>query len=195
MAVKLPKDFYLQTDVVSVAQQLIGKVLCTNVNGNTCKVLINETEAYAGAQDKASHAYGNRYTARTKTMFAEGGVSYVYLCYGIHHLLNVVTNQEGTPHAVLLRGCIPLEGQDQILKRRNLQKMANCCNGPGKLSQAMGIDLSHNHVSLLGNTLWIEDHQQEVPTEAIEIGPRIGVDYAEEDASLPYRFLWSQAKN
>lgn len=189
-SVKLPREFYLQADVVALARQLIGKVLYTQIDGIATAGIITETEAYAGATDKASHAYGERRTKRTETMYAQGGTGYVYLCYGIHHLFNVVTNVEGIPHAVLVRGVKPLEGIDFMRERRNFPKNEKLmAAGPGTVSQALGIKTIHDKTNLLSNTIWIEDHSIIVPDYKINITPRIGVDYAGEDAKLPYRFL------
>ncbi len=187
---KLPADFYAREDVVLISKELIGKVLCTNVNGCITKGIITETEAYAGISDKASHAFGNKRTARTEIMFGPPGRSYVYLCYGVHSLFNVVTNHENVPHAVLIRGIYPVAGVQRIKSRRKInQPMHKIADGPGKLSKAMGIDFKrHNNLDLQGNQVWIEDHLQQISAEEIEIGPRIGIDYAEEDTLLPYRF-------
>ena len=105
---KLKKDFYLQEDVMAISKQLLGKYLFTNINNRVTAGIITETEAYAGITDKASHAYNNRRTKRTEVMFAAGGVCYVYLCYGIHHLFNIVTNQKDVPHAILIRAITPM---------------------------------------------------------------------------------------
>ncbi len=188
MPSKLTKDFYLQTDVVSVAKQLLGKSLFTKIEGKTCKAIITETEAYNGIIDKASHAYGNRNTPRTSTMYLEGGVAYIYLCYGIHHLFNVVTHLEGVPHAVLIRAIEPIKGMEHMLQRRNRTKVDRILSsGPGKLSKAIGINTSYNGEHLTGNKIWIEDATP-IPKKNIIITTRIGVDYAAEDALLPYRF-------
>src|SRR5688572_7863163 len=100
---KLKRDFYTREDVVLVAKELLGKVLCTKWNGKTTSGIITETEAYEGITDRASHAYRGRRTERTEIMYSEGGTAYVYLCYGMHHLFNVVTNKKDIPHAVLIR--------------------------------------------------------------------------------------------
>lgn len=190
---KLSRDFYLQDDVVALARTLIGKVLFTYIDGRLTAGIITETEAYAGVVDKASHAYGGRRTNRTETMYAQGGTGYVYLCYGIHHLFNVVTNVEGTPHAVLIRGVKPLKGIDIIRERRKFPKNDKLLSaGPGTVSQALGILTKHDRTDLLGNTIWIEDHSIVVPNDKVKITPRIGVDYAGEDAKLPYRFFVSE---
>lgn len=148
---KLKRDFYTREDVVQIAQELLGKILFTNINGKITAGIITETEAYAGASDRASHAYNNRRTARTEAMYAVGGATYVYLCYGMHHLFNVVTNKINTPHAVLIRGIKPYEGIETILKRRSKKNISdNVCNGPGKVSQGLGIKVSHTRGDLLG---------------------------------------------
>ncbi|MFY0674999.1 MAG: DNA-3-methyladenine glycosylase [Bacteroidia bacterium] len=190
MGHKLPESYYLQADVVAIAKDLIGKRICTQINGIYTSGLISETEAYAGETDKASHAYGGRYTVRTKPMFAQGGIAYVYLCYGIHHLFNVVTNHDGIPHAVLIRAIKPEKGVEYMLERRNFRSQKGLADGPGKTSKALGISTHHNGLSLLENEIWIEDMGIEIPDSQIQIGPRIGIDYAEEDKDLPYRFLW-----
>ncbi len=186
---KLAPDYYLRDDVVEVARDLLGKVLCSNVDGDTTKALITETEAYAGVSDKASHAYGDRRTKRTAPMYASGGRAYVYLCYGIHHLFNVVVGDVDEPLAVLVRACEPLEGIEVMRRRRG--KSADdklILGGPGTLTQALGIRTEMTGTSLFGNLLWIEDHGRDVPDERILTGPRVGIDYAEEDAERPYRF-------
>jgi DNA-3-methyladenine glycosylase len=188
---KLKSDFYLQSDVVELSRQLLGKVLCSRVNDQLTAGIICETEAYAGVEDKASHAYGNRRTRRTETMYMAGGVAYIYLCYGIHHLFNVVTNQEGIPHAVLIRGIIPLEGKELILQRRNASpNHKNIGIGPGKVSQALGLTTAMDQSDLCGDEIWIEERGIIVESEKIISSPRVGVDYAEEDALLPYRFQY-----
>lgn len=193
---KLPVSFYDRADVVLIAQELIGKVLCSNVDGIITKGVITETEAYAGAVDKASHAYGGRRTDRTEIMFGKPGRSYVYLCYGVHSLFNVVTNKQDIPHAVLVRGIHPIEGIDSILSRRKTNEpLHRIADGPGKLTKALGIEFrQHNNLELDGDSVWIEDHSTEVNPSEIQVGPRIGIDYAEEDALLPYRFLLKDPK-
>lgn len=189
----LQDDFYLREDVLAISRELLGKVLITEIGGKRTSGIITETEAYAGVTDKASHAYGNRRTKRTETMYAEGGVAYVYLCYGIHHLFNVVTNKKDTPHAVLIRAVKPLEGEKKILSRRKRPGMtSDLCKGPGKVCQALGINLKHDQTPLNGKTIRIEERNIRVNENAIISTPRIGVDYAEEDAQLPYRFVWDK---
>jgi DNA-3-methyladenine glycosylase len=184
----LNNDWYQRKDVVQLSKELLGKVLCTNVNGEFTSGIIVETEAYAGITDKASHAYGGRRTPRTEVMYAQGGTAYVYLCYGIHKLFNIVTNQKDVPHAVLIRGIEPLDGREIIFQRRNVKSEKNIGIGPGKVSQALGIDMQHNKYDLQSSALWVEDRGIKIPDKAILSGPRIGIDYAGEDAKLPYRF-------
>lgn len=189
---KLSADFYLQKDVVAIAKKLIGKVLVTNSNNQLTSGIITETEAYEGVIDKASHAYNNLRTARTETMYNKGGYSYVYLCYGIHYLFNVVTNSKDIPHAVLIRGVQPLEGLKIMNERRNLP-ITSCIlknyQGPGKVSQALGITKAHNNISLLENQIWIEDRGIKIEPKKIKATPRIGVAYAQDHALWPYRFV------
>ena len=187
---KLPLSFYKQDDVLQIAQDLLGKYLMTNINdeGVTGGIIV-ETEAYMGAIDKASHAFGNRKTERTRIMFAEGGIAYVYMIYGFHYLFNVVTNEGEVPHAVLVRAIEPTDGIDLMLKRRNLETVEKKLTaGPGVLSKALGITKAENGLSLLDDTIWIEDRGQRVRKNDIIAGPRVGVAYAAEDALLPYRY-------
>ena len=186
---KLPLDFYLRNDVVDVARDLLGKVLCSHVDGGISKAVITETEAYAGISDKASHAYGDRRTNRTEPMYAQGGRAYVYLCYGIHHLFNVVVGDVDEPLAVLVRACDPIEGIGLMRRRRGKSDGDDLIlGGPGTLTQALGIRTDMTGTSLLDDLLWIEDHGRDVPEEHVVVGPRVGIDYAEEDAQRPYRF-------
>jgi DNA-3-methyladenine glycosylase len=187
---KLRSTYYQQEDVVKLASDLLGKVLVTKLNGKITSGIITETEAYNGIFDKASHAFGGKRTTRTETMYANGGISYVYLCYGIHHLFNIVTGKKDVPHAVLIRAIQPNKGVDLILQRRNAQKLSpNLCVGPGKVSSALNISTKQNAISLSGNSIWLEDDNININPSQIWVGPRIGVDYAGEDAKLPYRFL------
>lgn len=186
---KLPLSYYRQTDVLKISQDLLGKVLVTNIDGIRTEGTIVETEAYAGVNDKASHAYGDRKTNRTATMYEAGGMAYVYLCYGIHHLFNVVIHEAGVPQAVLIRGIIPYSGADKMLSRKKrVQKPLQLGIGPGNVSKALGIHTRHDRTDLTGNLIWIEDRDIQIASQHVRTGPRIGVDYAGEDAMLPYRF-------
>jgi len=185
----LPQEFYCREDVLQVSRELLGKVLCTAVGGEHTKLVITETEAYAGITNKASHAFGGKRTKRTEPMFGPGGLAYVYLCYGIHHLFNVVTNVEGVPHAVLIRAGDPLEGLDIMLGRRQRPVFdKRLLGGPGSLAKALGVTTELSGRTLQGDDIWIEDHGISVAPRTIDASPRVGVDYAGEDALLPYRF-------
>ncbi|MBP8823088.1 MAG: DNA-3-methyladenine glycosylase [Flavobacteriales bacterium] len=183
---KLPRSFYDRADVVRIARELLGMVLATKFHGRTTAGIITETEAYNGATDRASHAHGGKVTPRNRIMYGGPGHAYVYLCYGIHHLFNVVTNGPGVAHAVLIRAIHPLEGKDLMLRRRKTKLLST--SGPGMLTQALGIRTRHNGTDLLNGPIWLEDRGYIIPAHAIITGPRIGVDYAGADALLPYRF-------
>jgi len=186
---KLPESFYLSNNVVEIARNLLGKYLFTCIDGVITGGYIVETEAYNGVVDKASHAYGNRLTPRTQTMFAQGGVAYVYLCYGIHEMLNVVTSVEGQPHAVLIRAVNPTVGLEEMLYRRNMAVVKpNITAGPGSVGRALGISRKLNGISFQSDQLWIEDQGLTFANDQVAAVPRIGVAYAAEDALLPYRF-------
>ncbi len=193
MRKQLPKSFYADKDVVKLAKKLLGLRLCTVIDGKYTSGIITETEAYAGVNDKASHAYGGRLTERTKIMFDEPGTAYVYLCYGIHHLFNIVTNKKGIPHAILIRAIKPDEGIEYMMERRKKLKVDKTFSGgPGTVSQALGIKTKHSGISLLeskaAEKIWVEETGIKIPGKEIVAGRRIGVDYAGEDAKLPYRF-------
>lgn len=187
---KLPLDFYTRSNVLQIARELLGKLLVTNLNGEITSGRIVEVEAYNGIVDKASHAFNSRRTKRTEIMYAEGGVAYVYLCYGIHHLFNVVTGKKDDPHAILIRALEPVSGIDKMLKRTGkIKQDTSLTRGPGNLSRALGISTIQNGVKLTGNTIFITADGISYPKKEIGVSPRIGVDYAREDALLPYRFF------
>ncbi len=187
---KLPLSFYTQKNVCTIARSLIGKVLVTSFDRKITAGRIVETEAYNGITDKASHAWNGRRTKRTEIMYASGGVAYVYLCYGIHHLFNVVTHEADTPHAVLIRAIEPLVGMANMLARTGKSIMHHSItSGPGNVSKAMGIDKIHTGISLVGNEIYIIDEVTIIKSSQIVATPRIGVAYAGEDALLPYRFI------
>ena len=185
---KLNEDFYQRANVVKIARELLGKALLTNIDGVITGGIIVETEAYSW-KERGCHAYGQRKTARNAIMFGPGGFSYVYLCYGIHYLFNVVTNEPETPEAVLVRALEPLTGLGEMKARRGLlQNDFHLTSGPGKLTKALGIDRSFNGKSLLDDEIWIEDPGTKVAANKIVVSERIGIDYAGEDARLPWRF-------
>ncbi len=186
---KLPESYYHNPDVVALSRDLIGKYLFTNIDGDLTGGYIVETEAYAGVNDKAAHSYGGRLTPRTQTMYMQGGVSYVYLCYGIHEMFNVVVSEEGHPHAILIRAIQPADGLDVMMLRRNMETVKpNITKGPGSVAKALGISRKINAVSLQSDVIWIEDRGLTISDEEVAAGPRIGVGYAGNDALLPYRF-------
>ncbi|HYO20973.1 MAG TPA: DNA-3-methyladenine glycosylase [Flavisolibacter sp.] len=185
---KLPLQFYLREDVLAIAKELLGKVLVTNWNGEYTSGRIVETEAYAGELDKASHASKGR-TERTEVMFGSGGKAYVYLCYGVHQMFNIVTSKEGEPHAVLIRAIEPIEGKELMLQRAGKKKWdETITSGPGRVGKTLGFHTSQCGLSLVGNELYIADDGFEVKEEDIVSSPRIGVDYAGEHAEWHYRF-------
>jgi len=187
---KLPRSYYENQNVLFLAQDLLGKVLFTEIDGRITSGIIVETEAYFGIQDKASHAYGGRRTDRTEILYSSGGISYVYLCYGIHHLFNIVTSVKDEPHAVLIRAVEPSTGKDIMEFRRNMPaSKAAISSGPGSAAKALGIDRSFNKKDLTAHEIWIEDHGILYTTDEIAVTTRIGVDYAQEDALLPWRFF------
>ena len=186
---KLPFVFYQQQDVNLIARQLLGKHLYTEIDGVLTGGMIVETEAYKGVIDKASHAYGGRFTNRTQVMYATGGVAYVYLCYGIHYLFNVVTAAQGVPHAVLIRGIEPVVGLDVMLERRKMATLKSSISaGPGALSMALGINKVFNGADLLGDQVWIADAGISFADDAVAAVPRVGVAYADDHALLPWRY-------
>jgi len=183
---RISRSFYLRDDVILIAKELLGKVLVTSFAGHRTAGIITETEAYAGVDDRASHAFGGRRTSRNEMMYARGGMAYIYLCYGIHHLFNVVTNKKDVPHAVLIRGTHPIAGMDVMKERRGGTTLTT--KGPGTLTQAFGIRTVHSGYDLTRGPITLED--QDLPVQEVDIipGPRIGVAYAGADALLPYRF-------
>jgi DNA-3-methyladenine glycosylase len=185
---KLPQSFYLRSDVVKIAKELLGKVLVTNWENQYTSGRIVETEAYAGELDKASHAFKGK-TARTSVMFEEGGTAYVYLCYGIHEMFNIVTNKAGVPHAILIRAIEPMKGIDIMLGRTGKKKIdETLTRGPGNVGKAFGFHRSQCGVSLQSNELYVADDGYKPDKKLIVASPRIGVAYAGEHALFDYRF-------
>jgi DNA-3-methyladenine glycosylase len=186
---KLPLSYYHHDDVVALSRDLLGKYLFTCIDGLVTGGIIVETEAYNGIIDKASHAFGNRQTPRTQTMFLNGGIAYVYLCYGIHEMFNIVTSGEGQPHAILIRAIQPTDGIEIMMQRRNqYAAKPNITSGPGSVAKALGISRKINAFSLQSDIIWLEDRGLIFPDESIASVPRVGVSYAGNDALLPYRF-------
>lgn len=183
---KLTQNFYCRHDVNLIARELLGKIIYTNIGGELTAGKIIETEAYSYSE-KACHAYSHRHTTRTSIMFGAGGHAYVYLCYGIHELFNIVTNHQDTPEAVLIRAVEPVEGWEHMRKRRGTSDLM-LTSGPGKLTQALGIDRNLNGINLWGDKIWLEDNGNQLKAEDVVQTTRIGVDYAKEDALLPWRY-------
>jgi len=184
---KLEPSFYHRKKVTTIARDLLGKALITKVKGQVSSGIIVETEAYSW-KERGCHAYNGRKTLRNEVMFDAGGKAYVYLCYGIHHLFNVVTNREGIAEAVLVRAVEPLEGIELMMKRRRDVPVHQLTSGPGKLTRALGIDRSWNGKVLWNDDVWIEDIGKKVSARQLDISKRIGIDYAGEDANLLWRF-------
>lgn len=191
----LPINFYLNKDVIEVGQKLLGKYLFTKIDGVLTGGMITETESYKGIEDKACHAYMGEKTNRNEKMFEKGGIAYVYLCYGMHSLLNVVTNTKGEPEAVLIRAIEPIVGIDMMQKRRNKIKVERSLTaGPGSLSKALGITKKINGKSFKSENIWIEDKDVKILKKDIICSKRVGIDYAEEYINKPWRFRIKESK-
>lgn len=189
----LNRDFYIK-DGITLAKDLLGKILVKEIDGVLYKGRIVETEAYMGAIDKACHAYNNRRTKRTEAMYREGGYSYIYLIYGMYNCFNVTASIKDNPEAVLIRALEPLDNKDIMLKIRKVKSEKYIANGPGKLTKALGITSDDNNIDLtLGKNIWIEDDGY-VPNKITET-TRVGIDYAEEFKEKPWRFYISENNN
>ncbi len=180
---RVPRSFFVSDDCLQIAVALLGKILCVQADGLIKRAMITETEAYLGPEDKASHAFNNRRTKRTETMFQNGGTAYVYLCYGIHRMMNIVTNKEGIPHAILIRAGMPLEGIEMIADERKLKLLS----GPGKFCKGMNIGLDFDNEDLVtSNRIWLEEGSRQ-KFEVIK-SPRVGIAYAKEFCNKPWRY-------
>ncbi len=187
---KLEDDFYLNKNVLQVAKHLIGKIIVCNIDGNTCSARIVETEAYVGLTDKASHSYAGKRTQRNEVMYAKGGVVYMYICYGLHQMFNVVTNEKDVPDAVLIRAAEPVAGIEKMMQRTGKkQNDFSITRGPGNLCKAMGISKIHSGIQLSGNEIYILDDGFVLNKNEIASSKRIGIDGAGVDALLSYRFF------
>ena len=186
---KLDLDFYLRDDVIRISKELLGKFLFSKSDGIITGGMIVETEAYKGIKDKASHAFNNKITSKNKAMYNNGGVSYVYLCYGLHYLFNIVTNKQTIPDAILIRAIEPTKGIKQIISRRKISSNEyNLTNGPGKLSQALNITKIDNGKCLVNSKIWLEDRKIKIKDSMIHKTERIGIDFSEEYANKKWRF-------
>ena len=186
---KLPIQFYKRQDVVLIARELIGKIIVTNFNGIITSGRIVETEAYIGLTDKASHSFGGKRTARNEHMYAPAGTAYVYICYGMHHLFNVVTNEKNIPDAVLIRAAEPIAGVDIMLARTGKIKLDNSLTkGPGNVAKALGITKNNSGINLLEDEIYVADDGFVFDDKLIGISKRIGIEGSGDAALLPYRF-------
>ena len=187
---KLDQSFYNRKNVVQIARDLLGKILVTQWDGVRCSGRIVETEAYAGMEDRACHAFGGRRTVRSEDLYGAPGTVYIYICYGMHHLFNVITNKKDIPHAVLIRALEPLEGVEHMLIRTGkLVADFTITKGPGNLARAMGMSKLHSGGNLFSEEIFIEDDGLQYKKDQVVITKRIGVESAREDAELPYRFI------
>lgn len=186
---KLPIQFYQNTNVIETAKNLLGKIIVTNFNGQLTSARIAETEAYVAITDKASHSYNGRRTQRNEHMYGNAGIAYVYICYGMHHLFNVVTNKKDVPDAVLIRAAEPLQGIDIMLQRTGKIKLDNTLTkGPGNMSRALGITKQHSGIKLGSTEICIYDDGHIIDAASTGISKRIGIDGAGEAIAYPYRF-------
>lgn len=187
---RLPRSFYKRTDVVTIARELLGKIVVTNIDGITTSGRIVETEAYVAFTDKASHSFNGRRSAKNEHMYGAGGTSYIYICYGIHQMLNIVTNEKNIPDAVLVRALEPMEGIAAMLVRTGKNQLDNTLTkGPGNVGKALGLFKHHSGINLMDDTIGLYKDRFELKEEQVGLSKRIGVDYAGEDALLPYRFF------
>jgi len=186
---KLPLSFYSRKDVVLIARELIGKIIITNFEGQLTSARIVETEAYVGITDKASHSFDNRRTARNEHMYSPAGTAYIYICYGLHQMLNIVTNDRDVPDAVLIRAVEPIAGIEIMLRRTGKKTPdKTLTRGPGNVGKALGIFKHHSGNHLLGDEIYLMDDTTQIADENIGTSTRIGVESAGSDALLPYRF-------
>jgi DNA-3-methyladenine glycosylase len=184
------KSFFSDVDVLSLAKRLLNCTLCTIVDGKLTSGKIVETEAYRGKDDKACHAYNYKRTKRTETMYMEAGHAYIYLCYGIHNLFNIVSGPQGEPDAVLIRAIEPLDGVDEMLSRRKIKvNKPQLTGGPGVLTKALGINRTFDKLDLssAASPIWIEVSEP-VKDHQLLCSARVGIDYAEECVHWPWRF-------
>jgi DNA-3-methyladenine glycosylase len=187
---KLPLKFYQRKDVVQIAKELLGKIVVTNMDGIVTSGRIVETEAYVALTDKASHSYNGKRTVRNEHMYSPAGTAYVYICYGMHQMLNVVTNKTGVPDAILIRAVEPMEGiEDMLIRTGKTTADHTLTRGPGNVGKALGINKMHSGLLLLDDVISIyEDTDSKIAPKLIGSSKRIGIDSAGEDSLLPYRF-------
>ena len=186
---KLSPAFYQRNDVVTIAKELIGKIIVTDTHNNITSGRIVETEAYVAHIDKASHAYNGKRTLRNEAMYYAAGTVYVYICYGMHNMLNIVTNDKDVPDAILIRALEPMSGIEIMLERTNKKVLDNTLTkGPGNVAKAMGIS-KYFSGKVLKDEINIFQDEVDYRQNEIGISKRIGIDSAGLDALLPYRFF------
>lgn len=186
---KLPLSFYHREEVVQIAKELLGKIIVTKFDGHLTSGRITETEAYVGITDKASHSFGNRRTARNEHMYGAAGIAYVYICYGMHQMFNIVTNDKDVPDAVLVRAVEPMEGIAIMLERTGKKELdRTLTRGPGNVGKALGIFKHHSSLKLNSKVIYIGKDKFSLTEENIGTSIRIGVESAGPDGLLPYRF-------
>ena len=187
---KVPLSFYNRKDVVKIAKELLGKIIVTNIDGLFTSGRIVETEAYVGISDKASHSFSGRRTAKNEHMYSAPGTAYIYICYGMHQMMNIVTNEKEIPDAVLIRAIEPLKGIDIMLQRTGKGQLdKTLTRGPGNVGKALGIFKHHSGLHLLDEQIYLLDDGYNIPDEKLGISKRIGVESAGADGLLPYRFF------
>ncbi len=186
----IPKNYYQNPDTLYLAKDLLGKTLFTHFKQQLCSAKIIETEAYIAPDDRGSHAYNNLRTKRTETMFGEGGRAYIYLCYGIHSMVNVVTGPKESAHAVLIRAVEPLSNFSAMKSRvKTKKKDILLGSGPGNVCKSMGITTQHNNLEFFTKeNIWIEDNNITIDNSQIIESPRVGIAYAKEWANRNWRF-------
>ncbi len=186
---KLPKEFYTRSDTVEIARELLGKQLFSKFNNTITSGIIVETEAYCGPADRGCHAFNGRYTNRTKVMYEQGGVTYVYLCYGIHYLFNIITNIQNEPHAILIRAIEPKQGIDMMLQRTGRKKFDHSLGaGPGLVSQCFGFNTQHTGLSLISDEIWLEDAVEKIAKQSIIASARVGMNFEGHYKTVRWRF-------
>ncbi|MEJ7627532.1 MAG: DNA-3-methyladenine glycosylase [Ferruginibacter sp.] len=187
---RIPLSFFSRTDVVSIAKELLGKIVYTNIGGAITSGRVVETEAYVAHTDKASHSFGGRRTPKNEHMYETAGTTYVYICYGMHQMLNIVTNDKDIPDAILIRAIDPVEGIDIMLQRTGKPALdATLTRGPGNVGKALGISKKHSGLLLEGEEVVIySDEYSDIHENKIGSSKRIGVESAGADGLLPYRF-------
>lgn len=186
---KLSKDFYQRDETLKIAIELLGKDIFTRIDGKLCGGKIVETESYCGPEDRGSHAFNDRKTPRNEMMFKAGGLVYMYICYGIHDMLNIVTGKEGSSHAILIRALEPHTGLETMKNRRNIyNNNIRLCKGPGALTKALGLNKTHNGTDIESNEIWISDANNSIPGDLIMSSARIGMNFEGPFKLIPWRF-------